>query len=358
MENTREMLPMLVKNPYLGAAGLIVVSFGLAFLIDFIVARVFRGLTRRTRVTWDDQLLNALHRPVKTTVFLFGLWLAAARLTLPPTPEAITAAILKTILALVWTVFAIRVIGVVANHLANSGSRVVDLRTKPLFVNVARIVIVAFAVYFVFLFWKIDVTAWMASAGIIGIAVGFAAKDTLANLFSGIFILADAPYKVGDFIVLDSGERGEVTHIGLRSTRLVTRDDVEVTLPNALIANAKIINESGGPHLKERIRCKVGVAYGSDVDRVREVLEEIGKAHPDTCEHPEPRVRFRTMGEYSLDFELLCWVDEPVLRGRILDELNTQVYKALARENIEIPYPKRDIYIKETPTPNALGGPS
>ncbi|OQW99996.1 MAG: hypothetical protein BWK74_00755 [Desulfobacteraceae bacterium A6] len=95
-----------------------------------------------------------------------------------------------------------------------------------------------------------DLTAWVASAGIIGLALSFAAKDTLANLFSGVFILADAPYKIGDFIVLDSGERGEVTNIGIRSTRLLTRSDIEITVPNSIMGNTRIINEAGGRHQK------------------------------------------------------------------------------------------------------------
>jgi MscS family membrane protein len=211
---------------------------------------------------------------------------------------------------------------------------------------------IAAAIYFILVSWNINVSAWLASAGITGIAVGFAAKDTLANLFSGIFILADAPYKIGDFVNLDSGDRGEVTHVGLRSTRLLTRDDVEITVPNSVIANAKIINETGGRHEKERVRVKIGVAYGSDVDRLRDVILEIGNANPETCGDPEPRVRFRQFGDSSLDFELLCWIDGPVKRGRILDALNTEVYKALAREGIEIPYPKRDVYIKQMPGAN------
>ncbi|MFT5274966.1 MAG: MscS family membrane protein [Cryomorphaceae bacterium] len=85
-------------------------------------------------------------------------------------------------------------------------------------------------------------TAWLASAGIIGIAVGFAAKDTLANLFSGVFILADSPYKLGDYVVLEDNSRGKVTQISLRSTRMLTRDDVEVTVPNSITGNTKIIN--------------------------------------------------------------------------------------------------------------------
>ena len=117
----------------------------------------------------------------------------------------------------------------------------------PLVDTVLKVTLLALAIYFVFLAWDIDVTAWVASAGIVGLALSFAAKDSLSNLFAGVSIAADAPYKMGDFITLDSGERGMVTHIGLRSTRLLTRDDIEVTIPNGVIGNAKIINDSGGP---------------------------------------------------------------------------------------------------------------
>ncbi|MEE8277110.1 MAG: mechanosensitive ion channel family protein, partial [Thermoanaerobaculia bacterium] len=200
---------------------------------------------------------------------------------------------------------------------------------------------------FLFLSWGIDVGALLVTGGIAGIAIGFAAKDTLANLFSGIFILADAPYEVGDFIVLDSGERGRVTHIGLRSTRLLTRDDIEIILPNAVIGNSKIINESAGPWEKERLRIPLGVAYGSDIDRVREVLLEIAHAHPEIDDDPEPRVRFRSFGDSGLSLELLGWIHQPVLRGRVVDSSNTEIYKRFAAEGIEIPYSKHDVYLHQ-----------
>jgi small-conductance mechanosensitive channel len=222
-------------------------------------------------------------------------------------------------------------------------------QTLPLFENIALLLIIGIAVYLIFSAWHIDMTAWLASAGIIGIAVGFAAKDTLANLFSGVFILADTPYKIGDYIVLDSGERGEVTHIGIRSTRILTRDDVEVTIPNSIMGNTKILNESGGPHTKYRIRVKVGVAYGSDVDVVRRLLSEVAIAEVSICGDPEPRVRFRSLGNSSLDFELLGWIEEPSLRGRVVDALLTAIYKRFMSEGIEIPYNKQDVYIKEIP---------
>jgi len=221
--------------------------------------------------------------------------------------------------------------------------------TITLFDNLTKVLLVAVAAYTVLVIWGGDPRGLLTAGGIVGIAVGFAAKDTLANLFAGAFIFADSPYEIGDFITLDTGERGMVTRIGIRSTRLLTRDDVEITIPNALMGNAKITNESGGPHVKYRIRAQVGVAYGSDVDRVREILMEIAAADPLVCAEPEPRVRFRGFGASALDLELLAWIDEPVLRGRVLDGLYTTIYKRFAQEEIEIPFAKRDVYVKELP---------
>ncbi|MCW8909443.1 MAG: mechanosensitive ion channel, partial [Gammaproteobacteria bacterium] len=251
----------------------------------------------------------------------------------------------------IWSTFLIRMARLVLRSISKNPDHltIISSQTRPLFENIAIMLVIGGAIYFIFTAWRIDMTAWLASAGIVGIAVGFAAKDTLANLFSGVFILADAPYKIGDFVVLDSGDRGEVTHIGIRSTRLLTRDDVEVTIPNSIMGNTKIINESGGPHKKFRIRLKVGVAYGTDIDLVRKVLMEVAENAPDICHDPEPRVRFRNFGASSLDFELLGWVDEPVLRGRVLDSLNCTVYKRFQEEGIEIPYSKQDVYIKSMP---------
>ena len=130
----------------------------------------------------------------------------------------------------------------------------IDIQTEPLLIIVSKILICVISAYSVLMIWGINPVGLLASAGVVGIAVGFAAKDTLANLFSGMFILADRPYKLGDYINLSSGERGKVTHIGIRSTRLLTRDDVEITIPNGVIGNAKVVNESGGSHKKMRIR--------------------------------------------------------------------------------------------------------
>jgi len=149
--------------------------------------------------------------------------------------------------------------------------------------------------------------------------------------------------------VLDSGERGCVTHIGIRSTRILTRSDVEITIPNAIMGNTKVINETAGPHSKYRLRIKIGVAYGSDISQVRETLLEAAAETAQIENEPSARVRFRTFGDSCLNFELLCWVSEPVLRGRVSDKLNENIYNKFNEKGIQIPFPQRDINLKQPP---------
>jgi small-conductance mechanosensitive channel len=259
--------------------------------------------------------------------------------------------VLASILAMTWMMRGFKVLHLLLDTLSRNKGRfeMIQPKTIPLFDLIGKILLIAMGSYTLLIIWGINPTAWLASAGVIGIAVGFAAKDTLANLFSGFFIIADTPYKVGDFVNLDSGERGMVTQVGMRSTRLLTRDDVEITIPNNVIGNAKIINESSGQSEKTRIRIKVGAAYGTNANQVCEVLMKVADAHEEVVKDPKARVRFRAFGGSSLDFELLVWIAQPVLRGRIMHELHMQVYDAFNAAEIEIPYAKQDLYIKEFP---------
>ncbi len=353
----QDLLSLTGENPFVHAAVLVLAAIVLAVLTDQIISRFLKVWAKRSATDIDDRLIQILHRPIFISVLVFGLYLALLQLDLEGELQKAFERLLLTIVVLVWLVFTFRASSIFLEVLSRLERRFTAIQpnTVSLFNQVFRIVLAGAAVYFLFLIWGVDVGAWLAGAGIVGIAVGFAAKDTLANVFSGLFILADAPYKLDDFVVLDSGERGLVTHIGLRSTRLLTRDDIEITIPNAVMANAKILNESGGRWEKERIRLKVGVAYGSDIDQVEQVLRAIASDHPEIDDQPEPRVRFRSFGSYSLDFELLGWIHEPVLRGRVLHELHSEVYKAFKREGIEIPYPKHDVYLYPQAAPPEAG---
>jgi small-conductance mechanosensitive channel len=326
----------------------------IAKFITWVVLPIVRKLAARTASRVDDKIIIMLKAPLFWTVTLVGLLVAASVSAVGNEISSILLSLVTSILVFLWMLFAMRLSKLLLQVASSRASdhALIRPQTLPLFTNLFAITFFIFSIYFIFQSWHIDMTAWLASAGIIGIAVGFAAKDTLANLFSGVFIMADTPYKIGDYIVLDDGTglRGKVTSIGIRSTRLLTRDDVEVTIPNAIMGNSKVVNESGGPYPKYRIRVSVGVAYGSDIDEVKDLLLNIANETDQVCVDPEPRVRFRTFGASSLDFELLCWVDNPELRGRVVDTLNSTIYKEFMRHKVEIPYAKQDLYIKELPT--------
>jgi MscS family membrane protein len=350
-ESLHPLADTLADYPFLMVIVLLTFGYLLGKLFQIVLTRGVARLASKTQTDLDDRMIELLKRPVLTTTVILSLLFATSLLTLPQGLYNFTVSLLATMLMFSWARAAIKIVHMALEMIAAHRDKfeIVQERTIPLFEMTLKMIVVAAAAYILLLIWGINPTAWLASAGVIGIAVGFAAKDSLANLFSGIFIVADAPYKIGDYIVLDSGERGSVTGLGMRSTRLLTRDDVEITIPNAVIANAKIINESGGPWEKERIRIPVGVAYGSDVDQVCDLLQKVALEHDEIMKNPAPRVRFRTFGASSLDFELMGWIDHPELRGRIRHELHMNIYKGFAEAGIQIPFPQQDVHVKSMP---------
>ena len=345
-----QLAELIGPNVYLQALIIATVFIGFGKVADWVISGIIGRFARKSDNEFDDGLVKLVHRPVFLSFVFIGLGLATTHAELPKTPTFVTINLLKTIAIFVWYTTFGQLNNLVVNALRKSStSKLAESGMLSLLHNVLKVLLVALAIYFMFIAWNIDVTAWLASAGIVGLALSFAAKDSLSNLFAGVSIVMDAPYKAGDYIILDSGERGVVTEIGLRSTRILTRDDIEITIPNGIIGNSTIINEAGGPPSQHRIRVAVGVAYGSDLDHVIETLEGVASDNADILRTPEPRVRFRAFGDSSLNFELLGWIASPADRGRVQHELNCAIYKALGRERIEIPFPQRDLHVRTMP---------
>ena len=342
----------LLDNPIYRALVLFISSFIVAKLFDLILSLFISRMLGRTETDLDDKIATFIRRPVYYTILFVGFNVSLSIITTHQQVIFVSKGIMKSVLTIFWSraLFQtfMQLVAWYSGRDKDKGSGLVDKKLLPLFDNIGKIIIFVAAVYFIFLSWEVNLTGWLASAGVLGIVFALAAKDTLANFFSGIFIMADSPYKEGDYINLDTGERGYVKNIGIRSTRIMTRDDIEITIPNSVIANAKIINESGGPYEKERVRVDIGVAYGSDVDKVRETLIKVATECQNICDTPSPRVRFRNFGESSLKFQVLFWIELPEMRGRVTDEICTQIYKQFNIQNIEIPFPQRTVHIKNS----------
>ncbi|NOY27615.1 MAG: mechanosensitive ion channel family protein, partial [Oligoflexia bacterium] len=305
----------------------------------------------------DDIIVDVTPTPLAISVLLMGCWYAVQPLGWSDAVLKGFSAVMMTVAVALWTRAASRVSKEFLGYLATHQDRfaMVEPRTLPLFDITARTLLFGGAAYFLLLAWDIDVTAWLASAGVVGVAVGFASKDTLSNLFAGLFIVADAPYKLGDFLVVDETTRGRVTQIGLRSTRLLTRDDVEIIVPNSVMAGGRITNASGGPSQYERVHCAVDVGYGSDLDQVRQVLLDMAKGLPELLQDVEgacPQVSFQGFMDSGIRVEVRGWVALPEQRGRAVDAMVVGIWRALRDAKIEIPFPQREVRLL-SPAPPA-----
>ncbi len=341
-----EYFSLLKENTIIARFGIIFVYAVLAKAVDIIIDRVLSRVAAKTKIGFDDKLIKYLHVPICWTVLGFGVLHALTVGTLNDPWQIILPQIVKSVLLVLWLVAAIRIFNWMVEHYMSRAHEKGKIG-KDLFMllkNVLRIVAVIAGLLWLLSIWQISLTPLFASAGIAGIAVALAAKDTLANFFGGISIFMDNTYKVGEYIILDSGERGEVVEIGIRSTRIKTRDDVIVTIPNSILANSKIVNESA-PIPRFRIRVPVGVAYGSSLEKVEEVLLAVAAANENIEKYPEPRVRLRAFGDSSVNFELLCWVKDPREKGLQIHNLLKAAYEAFGEQSINIPFPQRDVHI-------------
>ena len=216
-------------------------------------------------------------------------------------------------------------------------------QTLPIFELAVKLFVFVFASYYLMAAWDIDGSAWLAAAGGAGIVFGFAAQQTLGDLFAGVFILTDTPYRLGDMLTLDGGLRGRVTRIGMRTTRIVTIDGVEVVVPNSRIAGSTVVNESGGPTRHERVTVAVDVAYASDLDQVRQVLEAAAAGLDVLVQNESrfrPLVRFAEFGASGISVQLKGWIRDPRAKEAAIDQMVVVVHRALRQADIEIPFPQ------------------
>ena len=346
MEQFSSYYNLVLESPALKALALAIISIAVAKFVDIIFTLIFKKVVKKTKTSLDDRILQLLHKPIFYSILFVGFSLAVKTANLPEYFDFALVGIFKTITILIW-IFVISKILVMSMEWASrqTASNLLQRNTLPLFNNLGKIAIGLFGAYFIFLSWGININGILASAGVLGVVLGLAAKDTVSNFFAGIFLMADSPFKEGDYILLDTGERGYVKRMGLRSTRFMTRDDIEITIPNSVIAASKIVNESGGPGETERVRINIQIAYNTDIDKARSVLIDVAKNNENVLQAPEPRVRFREFADHGLRLQLLFWIHKPEIRGRTTDSVNTEIYKSFAEHSIIIPFPTMEVLL-------------
>lgn len=198
----------------------------------------------------------------------------------------------------------------------------------------------------------LNIMPFVAGAGVAGIAIGFAAKDTLSNLIAGILLIIDRPFEIGDRIEVwsapnNSATWGDVIDIGLRATKIQTTDNIVIVIPNNEIMKRDIINYT--TITKEiRVRIPIGIAYDADVDKAKEVISNISLELDWVMRNPGPKVVVKSFGDSAVNLEARIWISDPRKRMDTISYISDRVKDAFQKEGIEIPFPKRDIYIKKS----------
>jgi small-conductance mechanosensitive channel len=316
---------------------------------------------RRTPTPIDDAILKSVGPDVRWLVVVLLLGFATSRL-------AFVNAGLKSVLGDVYFVLglaiAVRLIWRLIDlayqqyheQLAQAG-RAEQL--DPVLVLLARIFhlsVVIVGLLILLSYFGINVTALTAALGIAGLAFSLAAQDTLADAISGFIILADRPFRVGDRIEIQGEQTwGDVVEIGLRTTRIRTRDNRMVIVPNSIIGKNQVINYTY-PDPRYRIETHIGIAYGTDIEKARQVIihavREVAGVLPD---RPVDAL-YAEMGDSAMIFRVRWWIESYIDARRVEDRVHTALQRALDTQGIESPYPTQNLNVRLGPEGSADTG--
>ncbi len=344
-----EMLNALLK-----AGGIFVAVAVLARLLLVLADRYLWVLTRRTRTTLDDVIFNAVRGPLFWLALVLGARLAVAFLTfLAPEWQRFLDGLVFIAGVLAVYVLIYRLIRDVLNWYIQNVAPETESRLDDLLVPYLRrvllVVLTVLAGLTILDHFGVEVTTLLATLGVGSLAVALAAQATLRDAISGMMILLDRPYRIGDRILLPGQNiYGDVIDIGLRSTRVLTRDNRVVTIPNSLMTDGMIINYAYPDH-RLRLDIPVGVAYGTDLEHARAVLLRAVQSVEGVLRDPPPRVLARGLGDSSVDFIIRLWIDSFVDRTPVIDRVYRAVYAALNEAGIEIPFPQRTLWHRLEP---------
>jgi small conductance mechanosensitive channel len=201
----------------------------------------------------------------------------------------------------------------------------------------------------------IPIVAMLTGVSIIGLAVGFAAQETLSNFIAGIVIFLDKPFKVGDWITVDA-QFVQVQRVTFRSTRMLTLDGETLILPNTALLSNKVLNHT--THPLQRVNVPVGISYRSSIDEARRTLLSLTHGDPRVRPEPAPEVIVAQLADSSVNLVLRFWITDEALERRMTYEYNERAKKALDAAGVEIPFPHMQVFVEDTPAVRAIAGHS
>lgn len=352
-------LPRLLES-----AGLLLLAAGLYLIARWSAGRLERSLTLRTETEFDDVVVRLARRCLLLSIAFWAVWRLAHIWELTGTSRLV-AAMWIVALTLPIGAFVADVLRILEERVVPRTDTRLDDTALPLLNKIARFLVVGAGVLVALEYLGINVTPLLAGAGVLGLAVSLAAKDTLSNVIAGILLILDRPFQVGDRIEMwstpaETGTWGDVREIGLRATKIRNPDNIIVVVPNNEIMKRDIVNyTASGPDI--RLRIPIGIAYDADVELAKKLMAEEALAVAGVKTHPEPVAIVRSFGDSAVNLQLRIWIDDARRRRSVADEVTERVKLAFDANGVEIPYPKRDLYVHtaaESPLRQEAGQPA
>ncbi len=337
----------------IGISGLILFSVLLLgrWVISLILDKILFRISKRSRNNLDNHILNAARLPLYLMAVVLALDTALRRLSfLPEDWNILLREGFFVLYFLVSFVFAWRLITHIFTWLGEEISQKteasLDKQLFPFFQRIVLMLLSSIGIITILSHFEINITAMVTTLGIGSLAIALAAQSALEDSISGFLIMVDRPFRIGDRIeLMDLDTWGDVVDIGLRSTRIRTRDNRMVVVPNSVIGKSLVVNYAY-PNDQYRLQIHIGVAYGTDLEKARQVMVDAVKGVEGVLPDRKVEALFLEFGESTLIFRVRWWLESYVDTRRMFDRVNTALYNALQKENIQLPFPQLDVHIQ------------
>jgi small-conductance mechanosensitive channel len=331
--------------PYISAAAAGLAVFIVGLVLRQVILSRLKALAQKTAWEWDNIVVSAIGKPLLIWVLIGSVQMTVV--LSPASPQLIDFS--SRALSVLWLLsLTLAMLNVTGQVIQRYGAQL-SLPLTSLTQNLARGVIFTIGVLMILNSLGIAISPILAALGVGGLAVALALQDTLSNLFAGVYVTASRQVRLGDYVKLDSGEKGYVVDIAWRSTRIRTLENFWVIIPNTKLAGA-IVTNFDLPSSDIAVLVQVGVAYGSDLDKVekvtcevgREVMKQVAGGVPDF----EPFIRYHTFGDFSIGFTVILRGQTFVDQYLVTHEFVKRLHRRYQSEGINIPFPVRSVILK------------
>lgn len=316
----------------------------------WISKNIIKSFTRKTKTRLDDLLIECLERPVIFLLFAIGFYLGSTHLTLTEAGQTTFTNIFSVLVTLNVGWFIMNIMDAfIVNYLqpvASKSKNDLDDVLLPILRKTSKVIIILLTIILIVDNFGYDVTSLIAGLGLGGLAFALAAQDLLKNLFGGVAILTDKPFKIGDRVRIDEKNDGWIREIGLRSTRMETLDGTMVVIPNNIIANTVLENVS--KEHSRRIKVTLGLVYDTSMaklEQAKKIITDVVKENKDTRDDSE--VSLFNFGASSLDIQVIYWIKNKDNIAGARDKINMEIKKRFEKAKIEMAYPTQTVYIKK-----------